>query len=66
MPNSNSKFKIIYSLRIHIALQSLGFEYETEMRNPRKPNLNCWVYQNTPEFQLALKQLLGKEPTNGQ
>lgn len=66
MPNTNSKFKIIYSLRIHIALQSLGFEYETEMRNPRKPNLNCWVYQNTPEFQLALKQLLGEEPANGQ
>lgn len=66
MPNANSKFKIIYSLRIHIALQSLGFQYKTEMRNPRKPNLNCWVYQNTPEFQLALKQLLGEESTNGQ
>ena len=65
MQNSNSKLKIIYSLRIHIALQSLGFQYETEMRNPKNPNLNCWVYQNTPEFQLALKKLIGEVPTSG-
>lgn len=66
MPNSNSKFQIVYSLKIHIALQSLGFNYETEMRNPKHPRLNCWVYQNTPEFQLAFKQLIGEVAANGQ
>jgi hypothetical protein len=30
----NSKMKVIYSLRIHIALQKQGFSYITEMKNP--------------------------------
>jgi hypothetical protein len=32
---SNSKVKIIYSLRIHIALQQMGFQCQTEMKNPQ-------------------------------
>lgn len=55
----NSKTKIIYSLRIHIALQKQGFSYMVEMRNPQNPNLNCWVYQETPELLKALEQLMG-------
>lgn len=56
MPNMN--VKIIYSLRIHIELQKLGFQYMTEMRNPQKPTLNCWVYEATPEFLTSLEALL--------
>lgn len=41
---SNIKYKIIYSLRIHLKLQKMGFEYETEMKNPMNPQYNCWVY----------------------
>ena len=52
--------KIIYSLRIHIELQKLGFQYMTEMRNPQKPTLNCWVYEATPEFLTSLEALIGE------
>lgn len=58
MPNTN--IKIIYSLRIHIALQKLGFAYETEMKNPKNPHLNCWVYPATPELKAALEALIGE------
>ena len=40
---SNTKYKIIYSLQIHIALQAQGFAHETEMKNPKNPRFNCWV-----------------------
>ncbi len=36
----NSKFKIIYSLRVHLALEKQGFHYETEMKNPSNPQVN--------------------------
>ena len=54
-----SKTKIIYSLRIHIQLQQLGFSYITEMRNPKNPNLNCWVYEDTPVFEEAISKIMG-------
>jgi hypothetical protein len=47
---SNSNLKIIYSLKVHIALQVRGFEYLTEMKNPNNKLLNCWVYEETPQF----------------
>ena len=56
---SNAKYKIIYSLQLHIALQALGFAHETEMKNPNNPRFNCWVYAETPEFLKAFDALLG-------
>lgn len=56
MPNSN--FKIIYSLRIHLALQKKGFKCETEMKNPMKPMFNCWVYKITPQLLEAFDELV--------
>ena len=47
---SNSKLKIIYSLRIHIALQKQGFNCISEMKNPQNSQFNCWVYEETPEL----------------
>ena len=63
MPNMN--VKIIYSLRIHIALQAQGFKYMTEMRNPQHPHLNCWVYPATPELFASLEALMGEGNGNG-
>ena len=57
---SNIKYKIIYSLRIHIALQAMGFRYEAEMKNPQNPHLNCWVYAVTPDFTAAFEALMGE------
>lgn len=56
----NSKIKIIYSLRVHIALQQLGFAHMTEMKNPKHPHLNCWVYAVTPELLASLEALIGE------
>ena len=62
---SNPKVKIIYSLRIHIALQQQGFKYITEMRNPQHPHWNCWVYIETPELLDSLEDLIGERCRNG-
>ena len=56
MPSSN--IKVVYSLRIHIELQKMGFSYITEMKNPKNPHLNCWVYARTPEFLASLDALM--------
>ena len=56
MPNSN--VKIVYSLRIHIALQQQGFSFMTEMKNPKNPHLNCWVYAATPDLLAAFDAAL--------
>lgn len=55
---SNQNVKVIYSLKIHIALQQQGFQYLTEMKNPNNPRFNCWVYEETPDLQAAFDALL--------
>ena len=56
----NTKIKVIYSLKIHIALQKQGFQYMTEMRNPKNPHLNCWVYEESTDLLAALDALMGE------
>ena len=58
---SNIKYKIIYSLKIHIALQAQGFKSQVEMKNPNNSRFNCWVYEETPELLKAFDALLTKE-----
>lgn len=55
---SNQNVKIIYSLKMHIALQNQGFTYLTEMKNPNNPRFNCWVYAETPDFLAAFDALV--------
>lgn len=55
---SNRKIKIVYSLRMHIALQQQGFVYITEMKNPNNPYFNCWVYEETDQFLEAFDSLI--------
>ena len=62
---SNQKLKIIYSLRIHLALQQQGFVYLTEMKNPQNMRFNCWVYEATPERLAAFDALLKEDQNNG-
>lgn len=60
----NQKVKIVYSLRIHVALQQQGFVHITEMKNPQNPHLNCWVYAATPEFTAAFEALMEEVAAN--
>lgn len=62
---SSVKYKIIYSLQIHIALQSQGFKFVTEMKNPSNQRFNCWVYEETKELLEAFDALVRKEQSNG-
>ena len=62
---SNLNVKIIYSLKLHIALRQLGFKYVTEMRNPKDMRYSCWVYEATPEFLEAFDKLLREAGHNG-
>lgn len=62
---SNQKLKVIYSLRIHLALQQLGFTYLIEMKNPHNQQFNCWVYAETPELLKAFDSLVKEEQING-
>lgn len=55
---SNVEVKIVYSLRIHLELQKRKIPYLLEMKNPRQPNFNCWVYNLTPQFQKAFDEIL--------
>ena len=60
----NQKVKIVYSLRIHVALQQQGFAHITEMKNPQNPHLNCWVYEATPRFMACFEALMGEVAAN--
>ena len=60
----NQKVNSVYSLRIHVALQQLGFAHITEMKNPQNPHLNCWVYAATPDFTAAFEALMGEVRAN--
>lgn len=62
---SSVKYKIIYSLQIHIALQSQGFKFITEMKNPANQRFNCWVYEETDELLEAFDALLRRGQSNG-
>ena len=53
MPN-----KIIYSLRVCLELQKLGFQPVSTMENPYKKGFLCWVFEKTPEFEKALEVIL--------
>ena len=55
---SKQNFKIIYSLRIHLKLQEMGFKYLTEMKNPQNMRFNCWVYEATPQLLEAFDSVL--------
>lgn len=55
---SKQNFKVIYSLRIHLKLQEMGFKYLTEMKNPQNMRFNCWVYEATPQLLEAFDNIL--------
>ena len=61
---SNQNVKIIYSLKVHIQLQKMGFSYLTEMKNPHNNRLNCWVYEETQELLTAFDNILKEGDRN--
>ena len=60
MQNQDTKCKVVYSLRIFIKLNDLGFQPKATMPNPNNNKLNCWVYEATPDFLAAFEALVGE------
>lgn len=51
--------KIIYSLRVMVALVEAGFTPESAIPNPKYPNYNCWVFKRSEAFDRKLNEILG-------
>ncbi len=51
--------KIIYSMRVMLALCAAGFEPLAVMPNPQHPEYNCWVFELTEDLQNELDKILG-------
>ena len=60
-----SNTKIVYSLRLHIALLRSGFKPLCEMKNPSDNRYNCWIYEITDDFQAVFDALMGEGGRNG-
>lgn len=56
MPNAK---KIIYSLRVYLELKEKGIVPVATTENPKKSNFICWIYDKTPELDIALKEIMG-------
>lgn len=54
------KYYIIYTKRLAIALQNLGFAIVKVGINPNKPEFNCYFFEDSQEFQSALRELTKK------
>lgn len=55
---NESNIKMVYSLRVRIALRKEGFEPVWESDNPYKMGLRCWAYEETPAFAAAFSKIL--------
>lgn len=60
------KTKIVYSLRIFLTLQRMGFYPISTTMNPQNNKLMCWIFARTPEFEEALTAAIeGRECKDG-
>jgi hypothetical protein len=60
MSKAKANVKVVYSLKIHLQLQERNIPYLLEMKNPSRPNFNCWVYELNSQFQKAFDEILNE------
>ena len=53
--------KIIYTLKMRLALHKEGIEPAFEFPNPKNPKFTSWVYERTPEFNKAFNKIYNAE-----
>ena len=53
--------KIVYTLRMRLALHKEGIEPAFEFPNPKNPKFISWVYERTPEFNEAFNRIYNAE-----
>lgn len=56
-----NKYQIVYSRKITKELLKQGFVFEKSVQNPDYPQYNCWLFENTNDFQKAFKELTAKK-----
>lgn len=49
--------KVIFTRRIACELIKQGFPVVRVEKNPNKPDFNCWVFAETPEFLVAFANI---------
>ncbi len=50
--------KIIYSIKVMKALVQKGFIPIATIPNPKNSKFNCWVFEETEQFQQALDDVM--------
>lgn len=53
------KTKIVFTRWIAYELRLLGFKIIKTMPNKHQPELDCWVFESTPELEQAFGRLIG-------
>ena len=56
-----NKYQIVYSRKITKQLMKQGFVFEKQVQNPDFPKFNCWLFENTEDFQKVFKELTAKK-----
>lgn len=51
------QYRIIYSLAMFKELVKWGYFPLRTIPNPKKPDLQCWVFEDTNEFRQKLTEL---------
>lgn len=59
------KQEIVYSLRVMEQLVKLGHIPVATLPNPKNARYNCWVFEQSEEFQRDLSRLLKGVSRNG-
>ena len=53
--------KLIYTLKMRLALHKEGIEPAFEFPNPKDNRYTAWVYERTPEFNEAFNKIYAAE-----
>lgn len=61
MGGKTMKEKTIYTRWLAIKLIKAGFPVVRVEQNPDKPYFDCWVFEETPEFQIAFANIANQK-----
>ena len=53
--------KVIYTRWLAIKLIKAGFPVVRVEQNPNKPQLDCWIFAETPEFKKAFANIANQK-----
>ena len=57
--------KMVYSARVARELIDRGFMFVNTTYNPKRPDLNAFLFEDTEEFRQALEEIIEEGRRNG-